>query len=84
MPRNDYSDPELRFPRLEVRVVKRDEDAFHFQVWKWLSPGVREPRPLINGNRAGSYADIRELLQQLIAEHRIDISPDDVDWPDVD
>ena len=81
MPHNDYSDPELRFPRLEVRVVKTDGDAFHVQVWKWIKPGMREPRPVINRKQAGSYADVTEVIRQLSEEHKIEIDPDDVEWP---
>lgn len=82
MPHNDYNDPELPFPRLEVRVVKTDDDAFHVQVWKWTGPGEREAKPLVNGKRAGSNADISAFLGQIGAEQGIDISPDDVEWPD--
>lgn len=82
MPHNDYSDPELSFPRLEVRVVKTDDDAFHVQVWKWLRAGEREEKPLINGKKAGSFADVGEFLRKLQDEQKINISPDDVVWPD--
>ena len=82
MPHNDYDDPELNFPRLQVRVVKTDDDAFHVQVWKWTRPGQREPRPLFNGKRAGSFADVTEFIGAIGEEQKIDISPDDVEWPD--
>jgi hypothetical protein len=84
MPHNDYTDPELSFPRLEVRVVKTDDDAFHVQVWKWTKAGEREPHPLVNGKRAGSFADVRAFLIEMSEEQNIDISPDDVVWPDIE
>jgi hypothetical protein len=84
MPHNDYNDPELSFPRLEIRVVKTDDDAFHVQVWKWIRAGHREPKPLVNGKQAGSYADEREFLRQTGEKEGIDISPDDVVWPDAE
>jgi hypothetical protein len=82
VPHNDYNDPELHFPRLEVRVVKTDDDAFHFQVWKWLKAGERETRPLANAKLAGSFADIRVLVQELSEEHNIEVDPDDFEWPE--
>jgi hypothetical protein len=84
MPHNDYNDPELDFPRIEVRVVKTDDDAFHIQAWKWIAAGQREPRPLINGKQAGSFEDIRRLIGGLSSEQGIEISPDDVVLPDVE
>jgi len=83
VPHNDYTDPELPFPHLEIRVVKTDNDAFHFQVWKWLEAGVREPKPLANEKHAGSFADIKEMVARLSEEHKIKVDPDDWDWPAV-
>jgi hypothetical protein len=82
MPHNDYFDPELRFPRLEVRCVRTDNDAFHLQVWKWTKAAERESRPLFNGKRAGSFADIQELVRQLSKKHNIQVDADDWEWPD--
>ena len=83
MPHNDYNDPELEFPRIEVRVVKTDDDAFHVQAWKWVGPGQRDPEPVVKpGKRAGSVADVRQLLIELSKKHDIDIGADDVVWPD--
>jgi hypothetical protein len=84
MPRTDYSDPEISFPRLDIRAIKTDDDAFHVQAWKWTKPGQREPKPLFNGKRAGSYADVTEFLTQIGKEQGIDISPDDVEWVNVE
>jgi hypothetical protein len=84
VPHNDYNDPELSFPRLDIRIVKTNDDAFHIQVWKWLGPGQREPRPLVNGKRAGSFADVREFIGEISKDQNIEISPDDVQWPDTE
>jgi hypothetical protein len=84
MPHNDYDDPELSIPRLEIRVVKTDDDAFHVQVWKSIRAGQREAKPLWNGKRAGSSADVGEFIKRLAAKEAIDISPDDVERPDAE
>ncbi len=77
MPHNDYTDPELRFPRLEARIQKVADDAFHIQIWRWEAPGERGP-PLVNRRRAGSYEDAKEIIREYGAEHGIEVEPDDI------
>jgi hypothetical protein len=51
MPKNDYDDPELTFPRLEARIRILDGETYWLQVWYHKEPGA--PREvMINGKRA--------------------------------
>jgi hypothetical protein len=81
MPKTDYSDPEVEFPRLEARVHKTDPDAFWIQLWIWDRPGdgrSGERREVMNGKRAGSFVDITEMVWGYAREHHVDVCPDDI------
>jgi hypothetical protein len=81
MPKTDYTDPEIRFPRLQARVHKTDDDAFWMQIWIWDKPGDGrggERREIVNGKRAGSYADITEMIYACARKHGVDVGPDDI------
>jgi hypothetical protein len=39
MPKNDYDDPELTFPRLEARIRLLDSETYWLQVWFHKEPG---------------------------------------------
>lgn len=50
MPKNDYDDPELTFPRLEARIRLLDSETYWLQVWFHKEPGA--PREVLtNGKR---------------------------------
>ena len=81
MPKTDYSDPEIIFPRLEVRAHKTDPDAFWMQIWVWDRPGdgrSGERRQIVNNKQAGSLADIRQLAYSCAADQKVDCGPDDI------
>jgi hypothetical protein len=81
MPKTDYSDPEIVFPRLQARVHKTDEDAFWMQLWIWDKAGDGsggERREIMNGKRAGSFADITDMIYEIAEEHGVDVGPDDI------
>jgi len=81
MPKTDYSDHEITFPRLEVRAHKTDPDAFWMQVWVWDRPGDGrggERRQIMNNKQAGSLADIRQLAYGCAAEQGVECAPDDI------
>ena len=81
MPKTDYSDPETRFPRLEARVHKTDDDAFWMRLWIWDGPGDGiggERREIMNGKRAGSFADITAMIYARAKELGVTVGPDDI------
>jgi hypothetical protein len=81
MPKTDYTDQEISFPRLEARVHKTDDDAFHMRIWIWDRPGdgsSGERREIMNGKRAGSYADITDMIYACAREHSVAVGPDDI------
>jgi hypothetical protein len=51
------------------------------QIWIWDRPGdgrSGERREIMNGKRAGSLADIREMVYATAREHGVFIGPDDI------
>jgi len=81
MPKTDYTDQEISFPRLEARVYKTDKDAFHMRIWIWDRPGdgrSGERREIMNGKRAGSFADITDMIYACAREHSVAVGPDDI------
>jgi hypothetical protein len=74
MPKTDYTDQEILFPRLEAPVHKTDKDAFHIHIWIWDRPGdgrSGERREIMNGKRAGSIADITDMIYSWAREHSV-------------
>jgi hypothetical protein len=44
MPQIDHTDPEITFPRLEVRIQQIDADAYWLQIWSATCTGERQAR----------------------------------------
>ena len=62
-------------------VHKTDADAFHVRIWIWDRPGdgrSGERREIMNGKRAGSYADITDMIYTRAREHSVAVGPDDI------
>ncbi|WP_128931694.1 hypothetical protein [Bradyrhizobium zhanjiangense] len=77
MPKNDYDDPELPFPRLEARIRLLDSETYWLQVWFHKEPGA--PREVLaNGKRAGNAWDAHEHLRKLKALTSARCDPDDI------
>ena len=86
MPKTVYSDPEIPFPRLQARAHRTDKDAFWMQIWIWERPGDGrggERREIMNGKRADSLADIREMISDCAREHGVLAGPDDITIDDI-
>jgi hypothetical protein len=83
MPKTDYADPEIKFPRFHVRIQKREQDAYWLTVWLYKEPGEKREM-ILNGKRAGSFADAHELVGKLALEFGAAVGADDidVDWPE--
>jgi hypothetical protein len=81
MPHTDYADPETVFPRLEAHVHTTDDDAFWIKIWLWEKPGDGrggERRQIMNGKRAGSYADITQMIYDCARQRNVIVEPDDI------
>ena len=51
------------------------------QIWIWERPGDGqgdERREIVNGRRAGSCADITEMIYACAREGGVDVGPDDI------
>ena len=83
MPKTDYTDPEIPFPRFHVRIQKREADAYWITVWLYTEPGEKSEK-IRNEKRAGSFADAHEYIAELAQKHGADVGPDDmdIDWPE--
>jgi hypothetical protein len=85
MPKTDYSDPEIAFPRLEVRIQKTDHDAYWLTIWLHKEAAAGGQR-VVNGKFAGSFRDAHERVSKCADENGADVGPDDftIDWPEAD
>ena len=83
MPKTDYTDPEIPFPRFRVRIQKREADAYWITIWLYREPGEKSEK-IKNEKRAGSFADAHEFVGSLALEFESAVTADDidVDWPE--
>lgn len=80
MPKTNYDDAEIPFPRLQVRIQRLDGESHWLQVWLWNQVGG--PREsLFNGKRAGNWRDAHEEIERIAKERGADVGPDDI-WVD--
>ena len=78
MPANDYSDPELSFPRLQARIQVLSPDTFWIQMWVREKAGEAR-RELINRKRAGSREDAHEIIREIARQEGLaEPGPDDI------
>jgi hypothetical protein len=83
MPKNDYDDPELTFPRLEARIRVLDSETYWLQVWYHREPGA--PREVeTNRKRAGNVWDAHQYLLKLRALTGARCDPDDITVEDAE
>ncbi|WP_316216273.1 hypothetical protein [Bradyrhizobium sp. SZCCHNR3003] len=81
MPKTDYDDPEVPFPRLQARVQLLEGGTFWIQIWLWERPGgPREEK--MNGKRAGNVNDAHEYLRKYAILTGAEIDPDDITFED--
>ncbi|UUO27438.1 MULTISPECIES: hypothetical protein [Bradyrhizobium] len=77
MPKTDYDDPEIPFPRLQVRIQRMDGNSHWLHVWIWDQVGGPR-RVLFNGKRDGSWRDAHEKIEELAAANNADVGADDI------
>ncbi len=78
MPKNDYADPELSFPRLQARIQRLDGESYWLQVWLWPEAGGTRQQ-LMNRKHGGSWRDAHEHLKALSEIHDAWIDADDIE-----
>ncbi|MGM4928804.1 hypothetical protein [Tardiphaga sp. 619_E2_N8_5] len=85
MPQTDYSDPEIPYPRLRIRIQKRESEAYWLTIWLHDKPDVDGHR-IVNGKFFGSFPDAHERVTQTAKEFKADVGSDDftIDWPEME
>ena len=79
MPATDYTDPEIPFPRLQVRLQTLNKDTFHLTIWLWKAPGDERNRTrLMNQKWFGTFHDAHEYIKEFAKKHDADVGPDDI------
>jgi hypothetical protein len=79
MPATDYTDTEIEFPRLQVRLQTLDRDTYHLTVWLWHRAGDESNRTrIMNQKWSGTYLDAHEYIKKLAEENDAAVDPDDI------
>ena len=79
MPKNDYSDPELTFPRLEAewQQIHANDDGYTVKVWLWERPSG--PRKALLSSVEGYNPEAAmQLVTDLATEHGAACTEDDI------
>jgi hypothetical protein len=77
MPRNDYSDAELKFPRLQVRIFSVG-DTLLVDAWLWKQAGT-ERLQIMKSQPAGSMEYAHRLVGEFKVKHGAECGPDDIE-----
>ncbi|WP_050420533.1 hypothetical protein [Bradyrhizobium tropiciagri] len=78
MPQTDYSDPEIKFPRLQVHIFTIDGHTQLIDVWLWKQAGGQRLQ-ITKSQRAGSMADAHRLIGELKVKYGAECDADDID-----
>jgi hypothetical protein len=74
---NDYTDPKLRFPRLEVQIWTIKNEVYFVDVWLRHRPGNFRHRVMTN-EQAGSFEEAQKLVRKCAAQYHAFVDPDDI------
>jgi hypothetical protein len=77
MPKTDYTDRDIKFPRLQVRLSTIDGETYLATIWLWAKAGGERHR-LMNLQRAGNIDDAHQLIREYAAKYRAEVGPDDI------
>lgn len=77
MPKNDYNDRELKFPRLEARLIKLPDGFHRVQIWLHREPGEGREQ-LVNKWIGGSALDAHEYIREQAYKYDAEVGPDDI------
>ncbi|MCK1384243.1 hypothetical protein [Bradyrhizobium sp. 21] len=78
MPKNDYNDPELTFPRLQVQMYTVDGTTQLVDIWLWKKPGT-ERLQIAKGQRGGTVEEAHQLIEEFKIKYAAECDPDDID-----
>jgi len=74
---NEYTDPEIHFPRLEAQIFTIDGKVYLLTIWLREKPG-KDRRQLMEAKPAGTIDDAHELIQEYAEEYGAVAEPDDI------
>jgi hypothetical protein len=74
---NDYTDPELSFPRLQAKIFTIDGDTYLLTIWLWEEAGVR--RAIMGAKPAGTIGDAHIMIQDCAKKYGAHCDPEDID-----
>lgn len=77
MPKTDYSDSEIKFPRLQVRIWTIDGKTQFIDVWLWKVAGG-ERLQIFKSHPAGNMQDAHRLIRELMVKHGAECDADDI------
>jgi len=77
MPKTDYSDAELKFPRLQVRISS-DGNTHLVDTWLWKQAGT-ERLQIMKSQQAGSLESAHRLIGEFKVKHGAECGPDDIE-----
>jgi predicted DsbA family dithiol-disulfide isomerase len=79
MPETDYTDTEIKFPRLQVRLQTLNSDTYHLTVWLWRQASDESNRErIMNQKWSGTYHDAHEHIKKIAKEKGAEVGPDDI------
>lgn len=81
MPKNDYADPELRYPRLQAHIWTLDGTTQLLDVWLWKEAG-KSRIEITRGQRAGSIDEAHALIMEFEVKYQAVCDADDIDVDD--
>jgi hypothetical protein len=77
MPKTDYTDPEISFPRLEVELFTIDGETYFANAWLWgKAGGVR--RSVMSQEHVGSIKQAHTAIEKCAEKHGSEVGPDDI------
>ncbi|MCU1326425.1 MAG: hypothetical protein JWN34_1795 [Bryobacterales bacterium] len=78
MPATDYSDPEIAFPRLQVRIFTIDGQTQFVDVWLWKKAGEQRLQ-ITKAQAAGSMEQAHQLIDQFKLKYSAVCDADDIE-----
>jgi hypothetical protein len=78
MPATDYSDSEIAFPRLQVRIFTIDGQTQFVDVWLWKQAGEQHVQ-ITKGQAAGSMEQAHQLIEEFRLKYSAACDADDIE-----
>ena len=78
MPKTDYSDPEIPFPRLEAKIFTINGETFLLSLWLYEKAGAKR-RQILDGYRAGTINEAHSTIDEYSKRYGAQIGSDDIE-----